>query len=65
VIKPTVFCDVCGKMKQDSNHWQVMRDMQEGIWIEQWNEDSAKMPNALHFCGHGCTIKKVQEFLIK
>lgn len=63
MIKPTVFCDVCGKPKQAVNHWLMVNELSNDFQLMRWDDDDAKKPKMAHLCGAECVVKKVNEFL--
>lgn len=69
MIKPTVFCDVCGKQKGEVNHWlMAYTDVQSAsLTILRWDAKAfASEGNEFwHLCGAECVVKKVNEFLAK
>lgn len=56
----TFRCDVCGKVKGETNHWFVLLLMPRKIEVLQFEENWSK-PGALHVCGSGCAMKRISE----
>lgn len=71
--KEQVTCDVCGKQKQDTNHWFIVlryNDDPTGIIVDVATTVSAYMTKydlAFNFdvCGEACVLKKVSELISK
>jgi hypothetical protein len=65
----TYKCEVCGKQKEPTNHWFVLRVFGEEsrglMQIEPWSETAAEQEGAFHLCGQEHAIQKVSEFLSK
>ena len=64
-MKQIVFtCDVCGRQKQESNHWFTVQ-IRPGIFfdVRYWARGDALQENILHICGEECLHKKLNEFL--
>lgn len=58
-------CDICGKEKQDVNHWFVFNDAaysgdELGIAVFQWHEP---LSGYQHLCGQECVIKAVSKWM--
>ena len=61
--KETIHCDVCGRQKQETNHWWMAIPIGEsGIdkLLIQPNDADA---NGFDLCGSECVQRKVSEFL--
>lgn len=56
----TFKCDVCGKVKGETNHWFVLLLMPRKIEVLQFEENWSK-PGATHVCGSGCAMKRISE----
>lgn len=59
-------CDVCGKAKQDVNHWWMLfeGESQTGTYcaVYTWDGD---IESFKHLCGQECVIKAVNEWMQK
>lgn len=63
-MQQTIYtCDVCGKHKQDANHWVRVLVAASGnvLTLSRWKEQ--RNINELDFCGSECALKKISEFL--
>lgn len=68
VEKTTYTCDVCGKTKQETNHWFRSAMGQSAFILAQWSFslDHASCGNPVkeqHLCGAECVRKKLAEYL--
>jgi len=65
MIATKVTCDVCGKEKQDVNHWWMGHPgaISAGWAIHVWVEDVAHLRD--HYCGQECAIKALSEWMQK
>lgn len=64
------FCDVCGRMRSEANHWNlgaVVRDQDTnqpvGYMLREWSDQAATMPGMEHLCGDACSQKRLGENL--
>lgn len=60
----TYACDVCGKQKQETNHWfYVARSASNpgGIFTVYHWQDDMNIEFCVHLCGMECLLKKVAE----
>lgn len=58
----TFTCDVCGRVKGETNHWFVALHP-VGIWFGPWSENRARQPKSVHLCGETCACIHLSEFL--
>lgn len=63
-IRNAYSCDICGKDKQQVNHWWMMSFDGESLHLDPWHEEDAEEA-AKHLCGQECVIKAVSEYLSK
>ena len=56
--REVIECDVCGKVKQEVNHWFVIRLEISALTLNKWPV-AHMCPDAKHICGQEC----VQKFL--
>lgn len=68
-------CDGCGAVKQEANHWFVVRIESHGVdngegrlvatgfLIFPWDAKLADVKDSLHYCGSSCLQKKQGEFV--
>lgn len=65
-------CDVCGKIKGESNHWWlVIKNLFttfEGVKVAnllilQWEQKLVDSNSYYHLCSQSCVHKKVDEFM--
>jgi len=63
--RETIICDVCGKSKQQTNHWFVVS--LSGDIITIFGRDSQLDVDGKRFdcCGESCVLKKVSELIKK
>ncbi len=64
----TVQCNVCGRQKQETNHWLVAIVVPtfEGIVFEPAETFTSRQNPALQFediCGHACAHKRLSQWL--
>ena len=65
-ITETITCDVCGKQKQQTNHWWMYdRPLKaypdSGFVVWQWDDKHAKQYKSA--CGQECITKAVNEWM--
>jgi hypothetical protein len=73
--KEQVVCDVCGKLKQETNHWFVVlvnelgiaiaTDPQYKAFIDSQPSGAATTATTVDCCGEACVLKKVSELISK
>jgi len=66
-------CDICGKMKLESNHWWMVTlgnilCFEEGqpsrhFTLIPWNVGESRNTNVHHICGEGCATKALERFM--
>ena len=62
--KEQVVCDVCGKLKAETNHWFVVS--LSGNRLSIMGRDDAFENRAIYdCCGEACVLRKVSELLIQ
>jgi hypothetical protein len=57
-------CDICGKQKQQTNHWLLAFIADYTISVRTW--DSVKTENLRefkHLCGQECVLKFVNKWM--
>lgn len=62
----TFKCDVCGKVKGETNHWLVMFLLAHKVEILPFSapfDTGVEKPGAVHLCGSGCAMKKLADRL--
>ncbi len=50
----STFTCVCGRQKQESNHWILARFNFYGVHFMPWNWDLALCNDVIVLCGEGC-----------
>jgi len=58
----TVTCDVCGKQKQEANHWFVVA-LSFNIQIAPTGGQIDRSGDVFDLCGESCVLKKVSELM--
>lgn len=66
-----IACDVCGAVKQPSNHWYYAEirpdtpaEVNAGFSIWPWDYPAEdRSMEYVHLCGQACAIRKLAEFL--
>lgn len=59
----TVKCDVCGRQKQETNHWYQMLIRQDEMAIYCFGKVPETREDVIDLCGSECVQRKVNEFL--
>jgi hypothetical protein len=63
-----VTCDVCGVLKQETNHWFILNGVDySGIIIDNCSAlgNYSDQASFIDLCGEACVIKKVSELIAK
>lgn len=68
----SITCDVCGKQKQQTNHWFIVWIYPRAVSVE-WSPDPISITGSpmedtdavdrLDVCGESCVVKKVSELI--
>jgi hypothetical protein len=59
-----IACDVCGVVKQPSNHWYYAEIVPEYFWIHPWGPEADKRDKPYgHLCGQVCATRKLNEWM--
>ena len=65
-----IACDVCGAVKQASNHWYYAAIMDKShahaafsVWPWDNLAEDRSQGQFVHLCGQDCAIRKLAEFL--
>ena len=66
-------CDICGKMKLESNHWWMVTlgdvfcfeadQPPKHFSIVPWNAAESRNEDVHHICGEGCATKALERFM--
>ncbi|MHB8304320.1 MAG: hypothetical protein ACYDC6_16145 [Acidobacteriaceae bacterium] len=66
-------CDICGKVKQESNHWWMVTlgnvlCFEEGqpalhFTLVPWSQAESRNRNVHHICGESCATKALERFM--
>jgi hypothetical protein len=65
VIRQAISCDVCGRDKQQTNHWFVVYDQGAELRVSGWNAQARTSTKAKHLCGQTCLHKLVDDFMAR
>jgi len=65
VIRQAISCDICGRDKQQTNHWFVVYEHGAELRISGWNSQARTSTKAKHLCGQTCLHKLVDEFMAR
>lgn len=63
VIRQAISCDICGRDKQQTNHWFVVYEHGAELRISGWNAQVRMSMKAKHLCGQTCLHKLVDDFM--
>lgn len=63
VRKSVYVCDVCGREKQQTNHWWIAYTSGEGFHIDKWRDGLADNDECQTLCGQECVIQAVNKYL--
>jgi hypothetical protein len=65
VIRQAISCDICGRDKQQTNHWFVVYEHGRELRISGWSSQVRMSPKAKHLCGQTCLHKLVDDFMAR
>lgn len=65
MIRQAISCDICGRDKQQTNHWFVVYEHGAELRISGWNSEARKSTKAKHLCGQTCLHKLVDEYMAR
>ncbi len=65
VIRQAISCDICGRDKQQTNHWFVAYEHGSELRISGWNSHARTSAKAKHLCGQTCLHKLVDDFMAR
>jgi hypothetical protein len=65
VIRQAISCDICGRDKQQTNHWFVAYEHGAELRIGGWSSQSRLRTSAKHLCGQTCLHKLVDDFMAR
>jgi hypothetical protein len=65
VIRQAISCDVCGRDKQQTNHWFVVYEHGAELRISGWTAQARTSTRAKHLCGQTCLHKLVDDFMAR
>jgi hypothetical protein len=65
VIRQAISCDICGRDKQQTNHWFVAYEHGAELRIGGWSSQPRLRTNAKHLCGQTCLHKLVDDFMAR
>jgi len=61
MIKTTITCDICGTVRQETNHWYMAHFGGEYLTICHFKLEDAE--DRAHFCGQSCVQKYVEQWM--
>jgi hypothetical protein len=65
VIRQAISCDICGRDKQQTNHWFVAYEQGTELRIGGWSSQARLRTSAKHLCGQTCLHKLVDDFMAR
>src|ERR1700761_7340756 len=65
VIRQAISCDICGRDKQQTNHWFVAYEHGSELRISGWSSQVRMSAKAKHLCGQTCMHKLVDDFMAR
>jgi hypothetical protein len=65
VIRQAISCDICGRDKQQTNHWFVVYEHGMELRISGWSSQARMSSKAKHLCGQTCLHKLVDEYMAR
>lgn len=65
MIRQAISCDICGRDKQQTNHWFVAYEHGLELRISGWNSQARMSTKAKHLCGQTCMHKLVDDFMAR
>jgi hypothetical protein len=65
VIRQAISCDICGRDKQQTNHWFVAYEHGVELRVRGWSAQARMSAKAKHLCGQTCLHKLVDEYMAR
>ena len=65
MIRQAISCDICGRDKQQTNHWFVAYEHGAELRISGWHSQARMSAKAKHLCGQTCLHKLVDDFMAR
>ena len=65
MIRQAISCDICGRDKQQTNHWFVAYEHGSELRISGWSSQVRMSTKAKHLCGQTCMHKLVDDFMVR
>lgn len=65
VIRQAISCDICGRDKQQTNHWFVVYEHGAELRISGWSSHARNSAKSKHLCGQTCLHKLVDDFMAR
>ncbi|MGO9435643.1 MAG: hypothetical protein ACLP00_15285 [Terracidiphilus sp.] len=65
MIRQAISCDICGRDKQQTNHWFVAYEHGTELRIGGWNSQARLRISAKHLCGQTCLHKLVDDYMAR
>ena len=56
-------CDVCPAVRQQSNHWWLVRVNASGFHLSAWDDNEASCEDVRHVCGFECATKLLGRYM--
>lgn len=65
MIRQAISCDICGRDKQQTNHWFVVYEHGSELRISGWSSQARMSMKARHLCGQTCLHKLIDEYMAR
>ena len=65
MIRQAISCDICGRDKQQTNHWFVVYEHGAELRVSGWSSQARMSAKAKHLCGQTCLHKLVDEYMAR
>ena len=65
MIRQAISCDICGRDKQQTNHWFVAYEHGTELRIGGWSSQARLRTSSKHLCGQTCLHKLVDDFMAR
>jgi hypothetical protein len=65
VIRQAISCDICGRDKQQTNHWFVVCEHATELRVSGWSSQARMSTKAKHLCGQTCLHKLIDEYMAR
>ena len=65
MIRQAISCDICGRDKQQTNHWFVVCEHATELRVSGWSSQARMSTKAKHLCGQTCLHKLIDEYMAR